>query len=324
MIEFKCQRKCERQYVNLLNKIESNVIRFFVFSLNQKFESSVINFIIIIFLFFIWSFSISFFRQDSNLLSKFIKIAINFAIFWIEINKKIDIFHKNFNAICIKLDTTRTNQNAVYCECDTMKNDINIFTTKINDDDENKQQIKKNVNDIYIFLKKNRSNHDKTINRIYVFENKQTDSKNNIKKFRNLLIIFNKQKFAIKKIDIVHFLFFDAVSFFIIIAIRSNFIILIFFIIFIIFVIFVVFIVFMNFIVFIVSSFFREKKTSVVVFANIIKKFSKSNDEKKKKSTMTFESDIASEYVDAAINQLNENIDSFYKNLMKNETNELK
>ena len=45
---------------------------------------------------------------------------------------------------------------------------------------------------------------------------------------------------------------------------------------------------------------------------------------KKKKSTMTFESNIANEYVDAAINQLNENIDSFYKNLMKNKTNESK
>ena len=39
---------------------------------------------------------------------------------------------------------------------------------------------------------------------------------------------------------------------------------------------------------------------------------------------MTFESDIANEYVDAAINQLNKNIDSFYKNLMKNEANESK
>ena len=286
MIEFKCQRECERQYVNLLNKIESNIIRFFVFSFNQKFESNVINFIIIVFSFFVWSFSISFFRQNSNLFSKFIKIATNFAIFRIEINKKINIFHKNFNAIRIKFDTIRTNQNAMYREYDTMKNDINIFTTKINDDDENKQQIKKNVNDIYIFLKKNQSNHDVTMNRIYVFENKQTDSKNNIKKFRNLLIIFNKQKFAIKKIDIVQFSFFDAVNFFIIIVIRNNFTILIFFIIFIVFVVivvFIVFIVFMNFIVFIVSSFFREKKTSAVVFANIMKKFSKSNDEKKKK-----------------------------------------
>ena len=286
IIEFKCQRECERQYVNLLNKIESNVIRFFVFSFNQKSESNVINFIIIVFSFSAWSFSISFFRQNSNLFSKFIKIATNFAVFRAEINKKIDIFHKNFNAIRIKLDTTRTNQNAVYREYDTMKNNINILTTKINDGDENKQQTKKNVNDIYTFLKKNRSNHDVTMNRVYAFENKQIDSKNNIKKFRNLLITFNRQKLAIKKIDIVQFSFFDAVSFFIIIAIRSSFTILIFFIIFIVFVVFVVFIAFiafMKFIVFIVSSFSREKKTSAVVFANIIKKFSKSNDEKKKK-----------------------------------------
>ena len=92
------------------------------------------------------------------------KITTNFAVFRIEINKKIDIFHKNFNAIRIKFNTIRTNQNAMYREYDTMKNDINIFTTKINDDDENKQQIKKNVNDIYIFLKKNRSNYDVTMN----------------------------------------------------------------------------------------------------------------------------------------------------------------